>query len=70
MQANPQDLSARFYLGTCYLKLGRYREAAQQFHATTAIDPEFQAGFDAEASALRAAGEPNGVAGGRIRGPK
>lgn len=70
VQVNSQDLGARFYLGNCYLNLGRGREAAQQFHATTVIDPTFQAGYDAETRALRAASESRGAAGEQLGSPK
>jgi len=68
--ANPQDLGARFYLGSCYLKLGRDGEAAAQFHAATLVDPTFRAAYDAEARALEAAGDPSGAEAVRRREPR
>lgn len=55
---NPQDLGARFYLGTCWMKLGKFREAAAQFRAAREVDPTFREAYEAEARALEAAGDP------------
>jgi hypothetical protein len=54
---NPYDLTARFYLGTCWLKLGKAREAAEQFHAAREVDPTYLQAYEAEARALKAAGD-------------
>ncbi|HUI41109.1 MAG TPA: tetratricopeptide repeat protein [Terriglobia bacterium] len=68
-RANPLDLGALFYLGTCYLKLGRYREAAAQFRAITVIDPSFREAYEQEARALAAAGDPGAAAAVREKAP-
>jgi tetratricopeptide (TPR) repeat protein len=62
LSSNPYDFGARFYLGTCWKKLGRYREAAQQFRAAREADPTYWQAFEAEASALEAAGDIEGAA--------
>ncbi len=54
---NPQDVIAHFYLGTCLMKLGEYRQAAAQFHAARRIVPDYWQAYQAEANALKAAGE-------------
>jgi tetratricopeptide (TPR) repeat protein len=69
VQANSLDLGARFYLGTCYMKLGKYREAAAQFHAITRIDPTFRQAYLQEALALEAAGDTSAAAAARRRAP-
>ena len=56
VKLNPQDLGARFYLGTCLMKLGHYRQAARQFHAARKTDPQYWQAYQAEAQALEAAG--------------
>jgi tetratricopeptide (TPR) repeat protein len=62
VQVNPQDLGGRFYLGTCWMKLGKYREAAGQFRAAREIDPTYTQAYTAEAQALDAAGDAAGAA--------
>ena len=62
VQVNPQDLSGRFYLGTCWMKLGKYGEAAGQFRAAREIDPTYAQAYTAEAQALDAAGDAAGAA--------
>ncbi len=62
MQVNPQDTTARFYLGTCWMKLGRYREAAEQFRAAREVEPAYWQAYGAEAQALEAAGDAAGAA--------
>ena len=57
VRADPQDVTARFYLGTCWMKLGRYRQAAAEFHAARKVVPDYWQAYQAEASALEAAGE-------------
>ncbi len=66
--ANPQDLGARFYLGTCWMKLGKPRQAAEQFHAAREVDPTYTQAFEAEARALEAAGDPAGATRARELG--
>jgi tetratricopeptide (TPR) repeat protein len=53
----PNDLESRFYLGTCYLKLGKPRQAAAQFHAARVADPTYLEAYEAEARSLEAAGD-------------
>lgn len=57
VKADPQDVTARFYLGTCWMKLGRYRQAAGEFHAARKVVPDYWQAYQAEAGALEAAGE-------------
>lgn len=66
--ANPYDVVGRFYLGTCWMKLGKHRDAAAQFHAAWSVDPTYYAAYEAEARALESAGEPAEAA--RVRGLK
>ncbi|MGH9375422.1 MAG: tetratricopeptide repeat protein [Terriglobia bacterium] len=54
---NPYDVAAHFYLGSCWMKLGKYMEAAGEFRAALQVDPEYWQAYQAEASALDAAGE-------------
>jgi cytochrome c-type biogenesis protein CcmH/NrfG len=68
VKANPQELGGRFYLGTCWMKMGKYREAAEQFRAARELDPAELQYYEAEARALEAAGDPAGAA--RVRGLK
>jgi Flp pilus assembly protein TadD len=39
------------------MKLGKYREAAEQFHAAREVDPTYAQAYTAEAQALDAAGD-------------
>jgi len=57
VKADPQDVTARFYLGTCWTKLGKYRQAAAEFHAARKVVPDYWQAYQAEANALEAAGE-------------
>jgi len=57
VKVDPQDVTARFYLGTCWMKLGKYRQAAAEFHAARKVVPDYWQAYDAEARALEAAGE-------------
>jgi len=41
VKLNPQDIPERFNLGVCWFKLGKYREAAEQFSAVAAVMPDF-----------------------------
>ena len=65
VKANPQDLGALFYLGTCLMKMGEYQKAVQQFHAARQIDPDYWQAYQAEAKALDAAGDQ--AAAARVR---
>ncbi|HET7212908.1 MAG TPA: tetratricopeptide repeat protein [Terriglobia bacterium] len=56
-KVDPQDVTARFYLGTCWMKLGMYRRAAAEFHAARKVVPDYWQAYQAEASALDAAGD-------------
>ena len=62
VELNPQEVETRFYLGTCYLKLGEPREAARQFHAARQVDSTYIEAYEAEARALEAAGDKAGAA--------
>jgi hypothetical protein len=44
------------------MKLGKYREAAEQFRAAREIDPTYTQAYTAEAQALEPAGDAAGVA--------
>lgn len=57
VELDPQEVESRFYLGTCYLKLGEPLPAAAQFRAARQIDPAYIEAYQAEARALEAAGE-------------
>ena len=52
VRLDPQDVEARFNLGVCWLKLGRYSEAARQFRAVESVNPSFPHIAEAEAQAL------------------
>jgi tetratricopeptide (TPR) repeat protein len=65
VELDPQEEESRFYLGTCYLKLGEPRKAAAQFHAAREVDPTYIEAYEAEARALEAAGDAPGAA--RVR---
>jgi len=54
---DPNELESRFYLGTCYLKLGEPRQAAAQFRAAREADSTYIEAYEAEARALEAAGD-------------
>jgi tetratricopeptide (TPR) repeat protein len=62
VHANPYDLGARFYLGTCWMKLGRHREAVEQFRAAREVDLTYWQAYEAEARALEAMGDSAGAA--------
>jgi tetratricopeptide (TPR) repeat protein len=66
VKSNPQDVTARFYLGTCWMKLRKYRLAAAEFHAAREVAPDYWQAYQAEARALEAAGES--AAAERVRG--
>ena len=61
VQINPDDLEARFFLGTCWMKLGKPALAAEQFRAARERDPTYYQAYEAEARALEAAGDPAGA---------
>ena len=65
VELDPQEVESRFYLGTCYLKLGEPREAAAQFHAARVVDATYTEAYEAEARALEAAGDK--VEAARVR---
>lgn len=60
--ANPSDVVARMYLGHCWMKLGRLKEAAEQFRAVRTVDPSIKAAYLSEARALEAQGDMEGAA--------
>jgi len=62
VQRNPDDLIGRFFLGTCWMKLGKYREAAEEFASAAAADPTYREAYEAEVRALEAAGDWAGAA--------
>jgi protein O-mannosyl-transferase len=53
----PVDVSGHYYLGTCEMKLGHPREAAEQFRIVRQIDPRLRPAYMAEVMALEAAGD-------------
>ena len=62
VHADPHDVGARFYLGTCWKMLGKPAQAAEQFHAAREVDPTYSQAYLAEAAALDAEGDPAGAA--------
>ncbi len=67
---SPDDLEAKFFLGTCLLKLGDPLGAAGQFRAAHEADSTYYQAFEAEAKALDAAGDKAGAARVRASVPK
>jgi tetratricopeptide (TPR) repeat protein len=67
---DPQEEESRFYLGTCYLKLGEPRRAAAQFRAARQVDSTYYEAYEAEARALEAAGDKAEAARVRALVPK
>lgn len=65
----PMDVSGHFYLGTCQMKLGQFRQAAEQFRIVTEIDPSLRPAYEAQARALEAAGDPAAAARVRSQAP-
>jgi tetratricopeptide (TPR) repeat protein len=57
VKLDPRDLEARFNLGVCWLKLGKYREAAAEFDAVAEVNPDFPHLWDAQAQALLHGGD-------------
>jgi predicted Zn-dependent protease len=51
VKLDPQDIQAQFNLGVSWLKLGKFREAAEQFSAVSAASPDFPNVREAEAQA-------------------
>jgi len=70
VELDPQEEESRFYLGTCYMKLGEPRKAAAQFHAAREIDATYFEAYEAEARALEAAGDAAEAARVRALAPK
>jgi tetratricopeptide (TPR) repeat protein len=70
VKLNPQDLGARFYLGTCWMQLKHYHQAAAQFRAARKTAPDYRQAYQAEARALEAAGDTAGAARVRREIPK
>jgi Flp pilus assembly protein TadD len=70
VELDPQEEESRFYLGTCYLKLGEPRKAAAQFRAAREIDTTYLEAYEAEARALEAAGDKAEAARVRSLVPK
>jgi protein O-mannosyl-transferase len=66
----PVDVSGHYYLGTCEMKLGHPKEAAEQFHIVRQIDPTLRPAYEAEALALAASGDPAGAARVRALAPQ
>ncbi|MGE5325910.1 MAG: glycosyltransferase family 39 protein [Deltaproteobacteria bacterium] len=66
----PVDVSGHYYLGTCEMKLGRPKEAAEQFRIVRQIDPTLRPAYVAEAGALEAAGDSSGAARVRALAPQ
>jgi tetratricopeptide (TPR) repeat protein len=65
----PMDVSGHFYLGTCQMKLGQFREAAEQFRVVAEIDPSLWPAYEAQARALEAAGDTAAAARVRSQAP-
>ncbi len=70
VELDPQEVESRFYLGTCYLKLGQPLAAAAQFRAAHQVDSTYIEAYQAEARALEAAGDKAGAARVRLLVPK
>jgi hypothetical protein len=70
VELDPEELETRFYLGTCDMKLGDPRAAAEQFRAARAIDSTYVEAYAAEARALDAVGDKAGAARVRALMPK
>jgi tetratricopeptide (TPR) repeat protein len=51
VRLEPQVLEERYNLGVCWFKLGKYREAAEQFSAVMVANPDFPNVQEAEAQA-------------------
>jgi tetratricopeptide (TPR) repeat protein len=55
VKLDPLDIQAQFNLGVCWLRLGKYREAAKQFSAVGTVRPDFPNVREAEAQAREGA---------------
>jgi len=62
VQRNLQETESRFYLGTCWMKMGKPEQAAGEFRAAREIYPDYSQAYAAEARALDAAGDATGAA--------
>ncbi len=54
---DPYETEARFYLATCWMILGKCRQAAREFRAARQVEPDDWQVYKAEARALADAGE-------------
>jgi tetratricopeptide (TPR) repeat protein len=70
VRANPLDVLARFYLGTCWMQMGKPAQAAGEFRAAREVDPDYFQAYEAEARALDAEGDRAGAAGVRRMLPR
>lgn len=57
VKANPQDVDAHVYLGNCWMKMGKLKDAVAEFHAAREVDPSLKQAYMSEARALDALGE-------------
>jgi tetratricopeptide (TPR) repeat protein len=62
VKANPQDVEAHVYLGNCWMKMGRFKDAAEEFHEARDVDPSLKQGYISEAHALEVLGEVDAAA--------
>jgi hypothetical protein len=62
VKANPQDVVAHIYLGNCWMKLAKFKDAAAEFHAAREVDPSLKQAYMSEARALDALGESEAAA--------
>lgn len=62
VKANPEDVVAHIYLGNCWMKMGKLKDAVAEFHAARIVDPTLKQGFVSEAHALDALGEGDAAA--------
>jgi tetratricopeptide (TPR) repeat protein len=65
VSANPQDVTAHIFLANCWMKLGRIKEAVDEFHAARVVDPTLKLAYMGEARSLEALGDTAGAA--RVR---
>ncbi len=63
-------MGARVYLGNCWMKLSKYREAREQFRAVRELDASLRQAYESEARALEALGDPGEAARVRQMEPK
>lgn len=57
VEGDRYDGSAAYLLGTCWMQLGKFNQAAQAFHAAREVNPDFWPAYKQEASALAKAGD-------------